>query len=47
MVDGKVIHELNSELTHPMKTSIILRTNRHGAMPDAILEVAQFRYRPV
>jgi len=29
-----------------MKTSLILRTNKHGAMPTAIMEVAHFRFTP-
>ena len=46
LVDGKQVHELKARLTHPMKTSLILRTNRHGVMPDAVMEVAWFRFDP-
>lgn len=27
-----------------MKTSLILRTNKHGAMPDAIMEIEYFKF---
>lgn len=45
-VDDRQVHELKDDITHPMKTSLILRTNRHGAMPTAIMEVAWFRFTP-
>ena len=47
LIDGKVIHHIDKTLSHAMKTSLILRTNKHGAMPEAIMEVAHFRYTPV
>lgn len=47
LVDGKMVHEAKgAKLTHPMKTSLILRTNKHGAMLDAIMELAWFRFEP-
>ena len=46
LVDGHKVHSLKASLTHPMKTSIILRTNKHGAMRDAIMELAWVRFVP-
>jgi hypothetical protein len=46
-IDGNVIHTHKTKITHAMKTSLILRTNKHGSMPDAIMEVAYFRYTPI
>ena len=45
-IDGKIVHATKDKLSHAMKTSLILRTNRHGTMPNAIMEVAHFRYTP-
>ena len=45
LIDGKPVHALEGvKLSHPMKTSLILRTNKHGAMPDAIMEIEYFRF---
>ena len=46
-VDGRVVHTHKTSITHAMKTSLILRTNKHGAMPNAIMEIDYFRYTPV
>ena len=45
-IDGEIVHATKDKLSHAMKTSLILRTNRHGAMPNAIMEVAYFKYTP-
>jgi hypothetical protein len=42
-VDGKRVHALQECLTQPMHTSLILRTNKGGALPSAKMEVPCFR----
>ena len=46
-VDGHCIHAMHHNLTHPMHTSLILRTNKRGAMPPALMEFAYFTYTPL
>jgi beta-glucanase (GH16 family) len=49
LVDGKQVHALkgtDSNLSYAMGTSLILRTNKHGTMPAAIMEVEYFRFTP-
>lgn len=45
-VDGKIVHVMKECLTQPMHTSLILRTNRPGAAPTAVMEFVEFEFEP-
>ena len=40
------MHVMKQSLTHHMHTSIILRTNKKGAMPRAQMELDYFKFTP-
>eukprot|EP00041_Stephanoeca_diplocostata_P008147 m.118021 g.118021 ORF g.118021 m.118021 type:complete len:258 (-) comp17196_c0_seq2:595-1368(-) len=50
LVDGRRVHNESARLTHPMHTSLILRTSFRegdpGVMPTAYFEIEYFRYTP-
>lgn len=45
-IDDKQIHKVEKKVSHPMHTSIILRTNKPGVMSPAVMELSHFSYTP-
>lgn len=45
-VDGKCVHVMDECLTHDMRTSIILRTNKDRSMSQVKMELGYFKFTP-
>lgn len=45
-VDDVCIHAVDANVSHPMTTRLILRTNTNGSMPTVVFEYEYFKFTP-